>query len=171
MRRLLENMRERHVKYASMHEAAERNSRASHLYCTIAILVTTAVGALGLDILHELHSYVPQIWTALLSNVSLGVVGVLTAINNLVGYDSRAQQHREARIGHIRASELVTVACAIDDEDPTTAYDYTHILSEVQEIHDALKQSVALPARIARMYPEFEAPWQTNDSRGIDILG
>ena len=141
-----------------MHIAAARSSATDHLNFTVAILMVTLVTSLVTNVVQNL---IPHIWVTLTSNVALALIAGLTAINNFLGYQKREVEHREAKNGHARAAGLIAIslACA-DDTDPET-FDYSKVLTELQEIHDNLKKmTVNIPTWIANRYPEYEAPWR-----------
>jgi len=161
IRDLFGQIRERHHAYAAMHTGAGRSAARIHRNFTVAILAVTLLAALATNTMQEL---VDPLWTTLVSNAALALIAGLTAINNFLGYQKRAEQHRSSRMAHLRAASLIDVAIACEEEaraaDPSVHYDHTSVLEDIQGIHDSLKENaIEIPGWVAKKYPEYEAPW------------
>lgn len=163
MRALLQKMRERHLAYAAMHAAAARSRKAYHRRFTVAIIalsVLTTIATNAATSYDANSEYIDVYWYGQMSNGALAIIGCLTAINNFLGYARRGEQHLNANKAHMRAKDLIDIAFACDDEDPTSRYDYGGVLQDLQDIHDSLRNiSVEIPGWIAKKYPQYEAPW------------
>lgn len=156
-RALLRQMQARHEAYAAMHTAAGRSAAEYHRYYTVAILVLSLATSLAT---YTLSAFEDERWTTLASNIALTATGALTAINNFLGFQKREEQHRVCREAHLNAASLVDIAFACDADNGEEPYDYSGVLTDLEDIHKALQtHAVQFPEWVARMYPEYEAPW------------
>ena len=161
-RRLLERMRASHQVRAKMHWEASQMYLCTHRAFTITIMAVSFVTAVAVSAVNADGS-LPEGWSNFLSGAVLSLVGVLTAINEFLGYQGLEEKHRSAKTGHRNAANFIATAVARDlDGGPGANFDYGTIFDKVSEIRTELQNiDVEIPARILAKHnrDEIDALW------------
>jgi hypothetical protein len=154
----LDDRGDRHLAYAAMHSAAARRARGIAQGLTVTILALGICTALATLIVKGAAP--DETWTLYVSDAALILTAGLTGINNFLDFSGRAKDHGETSARHARAANIIDLLLAVDEEDPAAGYDPSAALEELQEVHDLLRRTApGLPAAIAALYPQYEAPW------------
>lgn len=161
-RRLIARLRVSHRTRAELHWKASQMYLCAHRTFTITIMVVSFVTAVGVNAVNA-DGTLPEGWINFLSGAVLSLVGVLTAINEFLGYQALEEKHRAAKTGHRNAANFIAAAVARDlDGGPEADFDYGAILDKISEIQTDLQNiDVEIPAWILARHDraETDAMW------------
>tara|TARA_B110000908_G_scaffold53834_1_gene65614 strand:+ start:7254 stop:7892 length:639 start_codon:yes stop_codon:yes gene_type:complete len=88
------------------------------------------------------------------STITVAIVGGWGLIINKLGYQTRIEQHRQAKESYDEIINLIEMAIAYANESGSSqTYDFTHVLNEVQQIRRNLnKFTPPIPGSILRQF-------------------
>ena len=159
-RDLLNTIGRRHRQYATLHSESAAYFLRYHRGLTLAVMIFSATTALAISAADTLASITDD-WMRFLSGAVLGLVTVLTAINEFMEFQKLEEKHRLACKEHERAFMIIALAITRDlDGGEDDEYEYGPILDAINQIHDRLRRNgVDIPQAILARHKDAKPPW------------
>lgn len=149
----LERLKNKHMTSSSAHSLTADFYEEVYHALTITIIVVSLLGTLLINILEEPGN---DRTIKIVSSVFYTITATLTAVNNFLGFQKKAQLHIQLRDEHRRLVDNIELALSIkkdNEEERGQDYDFQSILEQIQEINSTLKKaSIQIPSHIKRKF-------------------
>ena len=185
MRALCKVIGHRHGIYAGMHAEAAGMQMSHHRSLTVAIMALSAVTAICVSAAETLPTNttipgtnetiagVSEAWIKFMSGAVLGLVTVLSAINEFMEFQKFEEKHRVACVEHERAFMIIAIAVARDlDGGEDDGYSYAPVVDAFNAIHEKLRRNpVDIPESILAQHDNIPPPWHATLSDAEETAG
>lgn len=144
VKQLLVNLHRSSKFNANLHLSALKYYSKINSRCNIFLLSLSLLSSIAIPILSRVDSEAEQV----VSSIMLTTIGGLGVILNRLGFQSKIEKHREARVSYTEIVDLIEMAMAYAN-DSDSNYDFTYVLNEVQQIkHNLNKYTPPIPDNI-----------------------
>lgn len=141
VKQLLVNLHRSSKFNANLHLCALKYYSKINSRCNIFLLSLSLLSSITIPILSRVDSEAEQV----VSSIMLTTIGGLGVILNRLGFQSKIEKHREARVSYTEIVDLIEMAMAYAN-DSDGNYDFTYVLNEVQQIkHNLNKYTPPIP--------------------------